>query len=160
MKYLYEPKHKSYCNFWVAFTYSFAVHRCRIKRHSQRHFKQCYIVNIYMKTAALKKQQQQKSMIMIRSDKSTPKLVDFPETFHAQKNRWTLFISIAKYLFARCRTRMKRQVLKIYFYRVHRVASSLLYSWAHIKMCIKERTGEGGGGGRVRGNHLKFTFIS
>ena len=38
-------KHKPCCYFWAAFTYSFAVHHCRIKRHSRRPCKLCYIVN-------------------------------------------------------------------------------------------------------------------
>ena len=47
IKYLYEPKHKPYTYFWAAFTYSFAVHRYRVKRHSLNVLvKLCYIVNI------------------------------------------------------------------------------------------------------------------
>ena len=46
IKYLYEPKHKLYCYFLAAFSYSFTVHRCRIKRHSQRHYKFKYATKI------------------------------------------------------------------------------------------------------------------
>ena len=65
-----------YFNIWAAFTYSFAVHRCPIKRHSQRPCKLCYIVNtrnLLIKKRKTKKKQtnKQKLVVMNKSDKSS-----------------------------------------------------------------------------------------
>ena len=57
------------------------------------------------------------------------------------------YISIAKYLFARCRTRIKRKIFKIDFSKVHRVPSSLSNSWEHSHMGKTCRKGRDGGGG-------------
>ena len=77
--------------FLAAFTYSFAVHRFHIKRHSQRPCKLCYIVNVwnlFLKKRKTYKQtkKKQKLVIMNKSDKSSHKSIDFTQTTHVRKN--------------------------------------------------------------------------
>ena len=49
------------------------------------------------------------------------------ETTHVRKNQ-AEYISIAKYLFARCRTRIERKIFETDFSKAHRVPLSLLDS--------------------------------
>ena len=63
--------------------------------------------------------------------------------------------SIAKYLFANwSRTRIKRELLKIDFCKVHRVPSSLSNSRAHITHRKDAHKGKGWGA------HMNFTLLS
>lgn len=66
----------------------------------------------------------QKLVIMNKSDKPSHKSIDFTETTRVRKNQ-AEYTSIAKYLFARCRIRIKRKIFKMDFSKVHRVSSSL-----------------------------------
>ena len=57
----------------------------------------------------------------------------FPKLASYTRKKIILFtLSIARYLVARRRTHVNAQVINIYFYRSHRVPSSLSNSWRHI----------------------------
>ena len=77
-----------------------------------------------------KQKKPQKLVIMNKSDKSSHKSIDFTETTHVRKNQ-AEYTSIANYLFARCRIRIKRKIFKTDFSKVHGVHSSPTNSWEH-----------------------------